>query len=129
MAGIFSRFIFNNAIFNTGDSPAPDAPTRGGVADYNAYRKKLKRIANAADRRLYKKAENKVERLVKEAPIEIKRQAIDIQNKIDIAALARNEAESLNALLIESIKKLDLLVTQAIMREDDDDLLLIMALS
>jgi len=128
MAGIFSRFIFNNAIFNTDGGQTP-VETRGGVADYRAYRKQLKKIAQAADRRLYRKAEIKIEKLVKEAPAEIKQQAITIQREIDFAALAKNESESLQKLLLEAIKKLDLLVAQAILREEDDDLILIMALS
>lgn len=129
MAGIFSRFIFNNAIFNTGND-SPDAPTsRGGVADYRAYRKQLQKIAKAADRRLYRKAEIKIEKLLKTAAPEVKAEIIAVQRQIDFGALAQAESAELHLLLLEAIKKLDLLVAQAILLDEDEDLILMMALS
>jgi hypothetical protein len=104
--------------------------TRGGVADYRAYRKQLKKIANAADKRLYRKADNRIEKLVKSPVPEIKAQAVAIQKQIDFTIEAQRESAIIHNLLVQSIKQLDLLVEQAMLRErEEEELILIMALS
>lgn len=120
--GLFNRAIFNNAIFNT----SPEV-TRGGVADYRRYREQLKRIADAADRRLYKKVEERIERLIEEAPAEIAAPARRIQREYvpDFAALAAAETAGMHAMLLKMITLLGSLLDET---EQEDELILMMVI-
>lgn len=104
-------------------------PSRGGVADFRHYQKKLKRIAAAADKRLYKKVKKRVEVLAKqELPPVIERQIVAIQ--IDLDAILEKGIATQHALLIEQIKKLDLLIQKLILeqrKKEDEILILLMA--
>ena len=106
-------------------------PTRGGVADYRRYQKKLKRIAAAADKRLYGKLEKKVAALVKDAPLEIREEAEKIQSTIDFSAIAQDHTRQIHVLLLNSLKKLDELLEAAIINQqnEEDELALIMVLA
>lgn len=133
---VFSAFQSNafqsNAFQILRDAIAPIIPvSRGGVADYRHYRKRLKKIAAAADRRLYNKVEKKIAAIVESAPIEIKQEAVKIQSTIDFGKIAQNQSQEIHTQLIELIKKLDLLVEQAILKQqnEEDELILIMALA
>lgn len=109
----------------TSSTPA----TRGGVADFRHYQKKLRRIAAAADKRLYKKVKKRFEVLAKEnLPPVIEKQVVAIQ--VDLNAILEKGVQSQHALLIEQIKKLDLLIEQFIIehrRREDELLILLMA--
>jgi hypothetical protein len=131
----YSAFQFNAfwsrafQIARNGISPEP-TPSTGGVDDYRAYRKKLRRIAEAADKRLYGKVQKNVAKLVASpAPDVVVTAAKEIERTIDFAALSKGEsllmAQQLDKLLI----KLDQLIAEAIMRDEDEDLILMMALS
>lgn len=111
-----------------GDEPVV---TRGGIADYRAYRKQLKNIASAADKRLYRKAENRIETLAKSPIPEVKAQAVAIQKKIDFTIEAQKESAIIHALLVESIKQLDLLVEQAMLKQqnEEEELIIMMLLA
>lgn len=109
---------------------ASSAPaTRGGVADFRHYQKKLRRIAAAADKRLYKKVKKRVEVLAKEnLPPAIEKQVVAIQ--IDLDVILEKGIAAQHALLIEQIKKLDLLIEQFILeqrKKEDEILILLMA--
>lgn len=102
--------------------------TRGGVADFRHYQKKLRKIAEAADRRLYKKAKRRVEALAKqELPPVIEKRVAEI--RIDLDAVLNKAAEAQHALLIEQIKKLDLLIESLIVkrqREEEEAILVLL---
>ena len=104
--------------------------TRGGVADFRHYQKKLRKIAEAADRRLYGKVKRRVNALAKqELPPVIKKRVAEIQ--VDLSAVINTAAENQHKLLLEQIKKLDLLIEQFILeqhkREEEVILFLLMA--
>jgi len=129
MAGIFSRFIFNNAIFNTdgGETSA----TTGGVADYRRYQRQLHAIGKAAEKRLFNKIEKKIVNLAKNAPAPIVEVVEEIKEQIDFAKLAQEQSQEIAVLLNVLLQKLDKLVADALMlerqREDEEELILIMA--
>lgn len=111
-----------------GEQPA--AVSRGGVADYHKYQKKLRRIAKAADERLYKKARKQIELLQQEElPLEVEKQvaaiSLDLTQVLDKAASVQHE------VIMQQIKMLDLLIEQIIMeqhkREEEIVLFLLMA--
>lgn len=103
--------------------------TTGGVADYRKYRKQLKDIASAADRRLYRKVERRIEQLYNvELPPQVQTVIKNIERKIDYAALVKYESQQIHALLDESLKKLDQLIQESIIREEED-LIIIMAMA
>lgn len=112
-----------------GLSSAP--ATRGGVTDYRHYRKRLKKIAAAADRRLYGKVEKKIAALVEAAPVEIKQEAIKIQSTIDFSAITKEQSQQIHVLLVNSLKKLDELLEEAMLKQqnEEDEMVLIMALA
>ena len=105
--------------------------TRGGVADFRHYRKRLKKIAAAADRRLYGKVEKKIAALVEAAPIQIKQEAVKIQATIDFGAIAKQQSQEIHLQLIDALKKLDLLLEEAMLKQqnEEDEMILIMALA
>jgi hypothetical protein len=118
MAGIFSRFIFNNAIFNTdGDSPnIPDGGTAG--FDYTNYRKhleELSRIERERQVRKYKSKVKKVIKLAKKAPPEIKAVIEQIEPSIDLTAWNLN----IEAKIAELIKLVDFLQEQERIEEEN----------
>lgn len=109
----------------TSEQPA----IRGGVADYHAYRKKLRKIAKAANKRLYSKVEKDVAKLaVSSAPDIVVATAKEIERTIDFAALSKGEsilmAQQLDKLLI----KLDELMAEAIIRNEEEELILLLAI-
>lgn len=103
--------------------------TRGGVADYRRYQKKLERIAAAADKRLYGRVKKRVDALAKEnPPFAIEKQIVAIQ--VDLNAIMEKGVYAQHALLIEQIKKLDLLIEQFILeqrKKEDEIIILLMA--
>ena len=65
MAGIFSRFIFNNAIFNTsGGSPDTGGGGVGGF-DFNKYRSHLEELSRLHSESTKSKHIRKVKKVVK----------------------------------------------------------------
>lgn len=106
--------------------------TRGGVADYKKYRKNLKAIAAAADRRLYRKIERRIEQLENvELPPQVQTVVKSIERKIDYSELVKSESQQIHVLLAESLKKLDQLLEAAMIAQqnEEDELVLIMALT
>lgn len=63
MAGIFSRFIFNNAIFNTG--AASDGGGGVGGFDFNKYRSHLEELSRLHSESTKSKHIRKVKKVVK----------------------------------------------------------------
>jgi len=122
----FQRNAFQ---FFTGGSEPPH--TTGGLADYRAYRKRLKKIASIAERRLYKKAETKLEALAAAAPLEIQKEAKAISAAINFQEIAQTESQEMHAALLRAIKNLDVLIEEAILREEneEEELILMAALS
>lgn len=118
-----------NSWANSWGLSSTPAPSRGGVADFRHYQKKLRRIAAAADKRLYKKVKKRVEVLVKEnLPPVIEKQVVAIQ--IDLDAILEKGVAAQHTLLIEQIKKLDLVIEQLILehrRREDEIIILLMA--
>jgi hypothetical protein len=111
MAGIFSRFIFNNAIFNTDGGDVPD----GGVAgfDYTNYRKHLEELGKIERERHARKYKRKVKRIIKlakKAPPEIKAVIEQIESipNIDLQAWTL----SIENRIIELLALIDLLMLQ-----------------
>lgn len=108
----------------------PTEATRGGVTDYRHYRKRLKKIADAADRRLYGRVEKKIAAIVESAPVEIKQEVKNIQSTIDFSAIAKEQSQQIHDELINKLKKLDQLLNEAIVKQqnEEDELILIMAI-
>lgn len=134
MAGIFSRFIFNNAIFNT-DGGAPAPTPDGGVAgfDYTNYRKHLEELSRIERERHAKKYTRKVKRVIKlakEAPPEIKAviKQIELTPTFDTQAWALN----IESKIIELVALINLLEQQEKDRllklqiEEDNELILLL---
>jgi len=130
MAGIFSRFIFNNAIFNTG--AANDGGGVGGF-DFNNYRKHLEEISRLHDKstkRAHIRKVKKVVKLVKKLATKEPEVAELIQkvqinvNDYDFAALQFE----LNALLllIEKIQAQYLLEIQQKEIDQENEILLLL---
>lgn len=124
LAGAFSAASFFIEQFT------PDV-TRGGVADYRHYRKRLKKIADAADRRLYGKVEKKIAAIVAAAPVEIKQQAQAVQSAIDFSELVKHQTQENHVLLVNSLKKLDQLLEAAMIRQqnEEEELIIMMLLA
>ncbi len=128
MAGIFSRFIFNNAIFNTdGGTPTPPDTHDGADPDsYKRYRKRLERLARLSDEHLkskYVKEAVKVAEFAQEIPISVPiiqevSERVSVNQRIDdidLSALQREIAR----LLIYIEKYINEL-------EQEDELILLM---
>lgn len=109
--------------------------TRGGVpADIGKYRKHLLEIAEAAEKRLYKKVQNEIAVLASESPQEIADVAREIQVEIDFSAIAAAESQVVQKRLLLLLAKLDKIIEQVIMRqeiwrESEDELIILMAIT
>lgn len=131
MVGIFNRSIFNNAIFNTDSGAAQQiGGGGGGPVDYRSYQNRLRRIARAADKRLYRKVEKQVVKLAKTAPAPIAKVAEQIASTIDFAELANSQSQLITVQLNILLKQLDELVSTSIMREieAEEEMILVMAI-
>ncbi len=109
-----------------------DEEPRGGgfynERDLQNYRKTLKQIADAADSRLFKKLVEKIEVAQESAPtVEIAQAVREITVEIDFAALANAESNTMHQQLVAMLARLDLLVKDLIMREEEDELIILMA--
>jgi hypothetical protein len=132
MAGIFSRFIFNNAIFNTdGGDVIPD----GGAAgfDYTNYRKHLEELGRIERERQVKKYKRKIKRVIKlarKAPPEIKAaiEQIELVPSIDLQAWAleieRRIAELIALIILLEQQEKDKLLKAQI--EEENKLILLL---
>lgn len=120
LLGIWSGF------WDWGGTPNAPVITRGGVADYHDYQKQLRKIAKAADERLYGKVIKRLEAVQKtnDAPTVITNVIREIETKIDFAALARNESQEIHGQLLKLLLKLEQLVAQ----EAEDELIILMAI-
>lgn len=132
MVGIFSRFIFNNAIFNTdGGTPTPPDTHDGANADdYKRYRKRLERLAKLSDKHnqsKYIRETVKIAEIVKELPIEtpaierVSQKTRDISN-YDLSAIQSEillAINYINAIINEKLR---------LEQEQEDELILLMAL-
>jgi len=127
--GIFNRRIFNNAIFNTTNNVQVGGGG-GGPVDYRAYRKQLRKIARAADKRLYAEARRNLQNLAVNAPITISSSINAIQKQIDFEALIEHQSQNAAVELSIALKKLDELISTAIMREieAEEEMILIMVI-
>lgn len=138
MAGIFSRFIFNNAIFNTGEI-TPDDGQPGGAggpmhSDYKTYRKRLLAISRAAESR-FQEAKDLLVKEETKAPVEVQR-IVAVARKLAIEEVKPdNEYEIQRAILgfiSNAIVKLDFLLASAIEKrqaeEAEEELIVLMAL-
>jgi hypothetical protein len=132
VAGIFSRFIFNNAIFNT-DGGSSDAGM--GAGDYREYRRRLEelsKINHERERAKYIKKAEKVLRVAKKIKIEqptvikeaIYQAKINLDN-IDFSALQK-EVDRLLFTINQIIKAEELKAQQLIEQELDDELALLL---
>ena len=131
MAGIFSRFIFNNAIFNTDDVVAQDT----GAGDYREYRRRLEELSRINHEREQSKYIKKAEKVLKvakkikiEQPIIIQEAVyqakINLDN-IDFSALEK-EVDRLLFVINKIIKDEELKIAQSIEQELDDELALLL---
>lgn len=99
-----------------GLSSSPTVVTRGGIADYRKYQKKLRKIAKAADSRLYKKARKQIEVLQQEElPAAVEKQIATIS--LDLTQVLDQAAENQHESIMQQIKKLDLLIEQIILEQ------------
>lgn len=131
MAGIFSRFIFNNAIFNTG--AANDGGGGVGGFDFNNYRKHLEELSRLHDKSTKSKHVRKVKKVVrlvkqlaeKEPEVAKLIQKVEINvNDYDFAAL-QLEVNAL-LLLIEKIQAQYLLEIQQKEIDQENEILLLL---
>lgn len=137
MAGIFSRFIFNNAIFNTGAVTPPVTDTHdGGVkpSDYRRYRRKIEKMIKASEKYNREKYINEavaVAEIVEELPIEapvIQEIAQAIKDEISLDQI---DFTLLQAELIRVIRYLDTVIVAKLaeikaQREMEDEIALLM---
>ena len=131
MAGIFSRFIFNNAIFNTG--AANDGGGGVGGFDFNNYRKHLEELSRLHDKstkRAHIRKVKKVVKLVKKLAIKepevaelIQKVQINVSD-YDFAAL-QFEINAL-LLLIQKIQAQYLLEIQQKEVDQENEILLVL---
>lgn len=131
MAGIFSRFIFNNAIFNTG--AANDGGGGVGGFDFNKYRSHLEELSRLHSESTKSKHIRKVKKVVKlvkklsekepEVAELIQKVQINI-NDYDFAAL-QFEINAL-LLLIEKIQAQYLLEIQQKEIDQENEILLLL---
>ncbi len=109
-------------------TPTP-TPTTGGIDDYRAYRKRLRKIANAADKRLYSKVQKEVAKLiVSPAPDVVVATAKEIERVIDFEVLAKGESQLMAQQLDKLLIKLDQLMSEVIIRNEEEELILLMAI-
>lgn len=134
MAGIFSRFIFNNAIFNTDGGITPVDTHDGGhwtERDYKRYRRKLELLARAGDKfnaSKYIKEANKAVEIIQEIPIDapVITQVAAREIEIDPAYFEAIQKE-LNAAigyLDAIIQKQNQLRIDALQEQEDEQILL-----
>jgi len=116
-----------SGFWDWGGEPTPQ--TTGGVDDYHAYRKRLKKIASAADRRIYGKMQKSVAKLIEQAPPEVIETAKQIERAIDFEALAKGESQLMAKQLDMLLLKLDELVREAIIRDEEEEILILMAIA
>lgn len=100
-------------------------------ADYERYRRKLKAIAKAADNRLYRKVLKEVATIEKKAPEPIAAQISEIKSQIDFVKLSEQYSQEIASQLNNLLLKLEQLVNESLIlerqREDEEELILIMA--
>lgn len=117
-------------IWNWVDAPAVTV-TRGGVSDWRAYRKQLKKIAAAADKKLYKEVQVKIEKIIEVAPLEIKQEAIKIEKSIKFEFNTAQQQAEIQADILSKIAELDLLLKKLILQnieaEEETIFILLMA--
>jgi len=129
---VFDSSVFDSDVFLCDDVAAPDGG--GGIfIDAGKYRKHLLEIAEAADRRLYKKLQKKISVLANDPTEEVADVAREIQVSIDFSALAVAESQISQQKLWQLLIKLDQIVEKAIMhqvmlRESEDELIILMAI-
>jgi hypothetical protein len=124
----FQSNAFWNRAFQIARNGLAPAPTTGGVGDYHAYRKKLRKIAKAADKRLYSRVQKDVAKLVTSpAPDVVVSVAKEIERTIDFAALSKGESLLMAQQLDRLLLKLDQLIKEAIIRNEEEELIMLMA--
>lgn len=115
--------------------PSDQVNDGGWGYDYRKYRKYLKRLSDAADKRLYKKLEKQIELIVEEAPPSIAGKAKQAKKELDFV-LMRDMASAdisgeIQAKIAGILNSLDLIVEQAILDEEmlEEEMLIMAVLS
>lgn len=130
MAGIFSRFIFNNAIFNTdGDTPVVNE-TKGGAnyKEYERYAKRLRRLAKAADRFNDKKYLKEITKTAEQVPvIDVAGPLLEEIAKAYQEAQAQEVANSIRLQIEKMLYKIQLLAYEQ-EREAEEEMVILLCI-
>jgi hypothetical protein len=130
----FSTNSFSENAFDFGGVIPPDPSPAGGgggggLSDPKQYREMLQRIAKAAEKRLYGEVQEIVQDVAETAPEEIAEAARSIQVEIDFSALAIAESTYITNRLVELIKTLENIVEYSILQEQEEELIILMAIA
>lgn len=130
MAGIFSRFIFNNAIFNTSASDEDNGGGAGGptLSDYKRYIRRLNKLAKASEHYNQSKYVKQVTDVAQSMPeIEVAAPILQLIAKAyepDTTGIA----ESIGLEIEKMVRQLQMLIAAEQEREAEEELVILLCI-